>query len=331
LLGGLLGVGLAWLRDRLDTRVQEPDEVAHELGMPLLASVPTLPRRMRDTHDLVMLSEPHGPLSEAFRIMRTNFDFATIDGHIKTVMVTSSVSGEGKSTTAANLALAFARSGRRVILVDLDLRRPYIARFFNLTGLPGLTDVALGNASLDDALTPIDVDTGAVLTELSATARNGKPRDAISAAMGGANNADGAGTNLRVLASGPMPPDTGEFLSSSWLNEVLSDLTRRADIVLVDATPLLGVSDALTLMAHVDAVLFIARLQVIRRSMFRDLRRLLASSPARVVGCVAVGVASGPGYGYGYGYGYLATNDRVAPSADADSRVGLPPVGSKPR
>jgi Mrp family chromosome partitioning ATPase len=336
--GGLLGLGLALLRDRFDTRVQDPDEVASALGLPLLSRVPELPRRSREAHTLAMLAEPHGISAEAFRILRANVDFATIDGDVKTIMVTSSVEAEGKSTTAANLALAYARAGRRVILVDLDLRRPYVAKFFDLVGAPGVTDIALGEASLEEALTEIDRESGAPSAEPSeVTHGNGE----YEVGRYGAASTDrwvrtrvvdqGSKGNLRVLPSGPMPPDTGEFVGSTWLGQLLQELRRDADIVLVDAPPLLSVSDALALSAHVDAMLFVARLLVVRRSMFKGVRALLSSSPVHVLGCVVAGVQGDPVYAYSYSYGYKTTNTPIeAPSDAAVSVRPARPAKTKP-
>ena len=155
--GGLLGIGAALVRHRFDTRVQDPDEVSEQLGLPLLATIPELPKKLRQSRDLVMLTEPHGFAAEAFRVLRTNIEFANIDGDAKTIMVSSALQAEGKSTTVANLAIAFARGGKRVVLVDLDLRRPYLAKFFGLQGRSGISEVALGRVPLSEALCDIDL------------------------------------------------------------------------------------------------------------------------------------------------------------------------------
>ncbi|MBA2447065.1 MAG: hypothetical protein H0V51_03470, partial [Chloroflexi bacterium] len=234
LLGLALGIGLAFLRDAFDTRVRTAEEIGERLGLPLLARVPKPPRRLQKDDRLVMLADPTSIQAEAFRVLRTNLDFARLDRSVRSVMITSAVELEGKSTTIANLAVALARAGERVILADLDLRRPYVERFFDLHG-PGLTDVALGHAGLDEALVPILIP--------GAVGRNGKVgaydtvQDVDSERLG----------SLRVLPVGPLPPDPGEFVGSRRLEGILAELRERADTVLLDAPPVLHVGDAMTL------------------------------------------------------------------------------------
>jgi capsular exopolysaccharide synthesis family protein len=196
-------------------------------------------------------------------MLRTNIDFANLDVHAKTIMVTSSVQGEGKSTTAANLAIAYALSGKRVVLVDLDLRKPNLRQFFELGRASGVTDVALGLVPLSKALAPVAV--------------NG----------------------LWVLQAGTTPPNPGEFVGSQALAGVLTQLAETVDIVLVDAPPLLQVGDAMTLSSAVDAVLVLTRLKTLRRGMLGDLRRALDQMPARVLGFAVTDAKEGAGYGYG--------------------------------
>lgn len=276
-LGLLLGIGLAFLRATLDTRIQSEEEVSRHLGLPLLGRLPEPSRRVRKA-GLVMASMPASPEAEAFRLLRTNLLFASLERDVRSIMVTSATKEEGKSTTVANLALALARNGQRVVLVDLDLRRPLVATLFGLEGHAGLTDVALGASTLEDALAPIT--------------------------LGGANgdgsrNGQGpAGQSLEVLASGPIPPDTGEFVATNALGDILQRLRERADVVLIDAPPMLHVGDAMALSARVDAILLVSRLNVVRRHMLSDLARLFAASPAHKLGFVATGIKHEEGYGY---------------------------------
>ncbi len=311
LFGLLLGVTLALLRNLLDSRVQDENDVLDELRLPLLARVPEMSRRMRESDVPAMVSQPQGPHAEAYRVLRTNLEFADLADGVKTLMITSAVQAEGKSTTAANLALAVARSGQRVILVDLDLRRPYLAKFFQLVGRPGLTDVALGRSTLDEALTEMDLTTGEPSVEL-------KRRDASNGSNGG----------LRVLTSGPLPPDVGEFVGGGRLQQILADLAATADLVIIDVPPLLRVNDALTLTALVDAVVLTARLRVVRRAMLKEVQRILTRSPVRVLGCVVTGVALTE-TSYGYGYGYPTTNE--VPRNSPDVLDGSQPLEPGPR
>ena len=155
--GVIIGLGLALLVDALDTRVRSGDEIAARLGIPLLGRLPEPPKKVRERQKLVMLAEPHGRQAEAFRMLRTNLELANIDEDVKIIAVASALPSEGKSTTVANLAVAAARGGQRVALVDLDLRKPMLATFFEGAGPWGVIDVALGRVSLADALLRMNV------------------------------------------------------------------------------------------------------------------------------------------------------------------------------
>lgn len=290
LLGLVVGIGLAFLWEALDTRVRSAEEIGERLGgLPLLARVPVPNKRLRAKNRLVMLENPTGVQAETFRMLRTNLDFATLGRDARTIMVTSAVEREGKSTTIANLAVALARSGQRVVLVDLDLRRPFLHRFFDLDG-PGITQVALGRASLDEALVPVS------LTDAESR---------VKAIANGNGHGNGHGVPVRgvlgVLASGPIPPDPGEFVRTAVLTEILEELRALADYVLIDAPPALHVGDAMALSTKVDGIIVVTRMQVVRRHMLSELDRQLASSPTPVLGFVVTAAGEDEGYGYGYG------------------------------
>ena len=306
-LGVALGVGLAFLVDALDTRVRSASEIGERLSLPLLARLPAPPRKLAREDRMVMISQPTGAPAEAFRMLRTNLDFVLLDSDARTLLVTSAVEKEGKSTTAANLAVALVRAGRRVALVDLDLRRPYLERFFALPTTPGLTDVALGRATLSAILQRVDLGTGFRSSERYSG--NGR-----------ANDRDDQGA-LDVLASGPIPPDPGEFVGTRRLAKILSELREMYDVVVLDSPPLLRVGDAMTLSTKVDGVIVVTRLNVVRRPMLTELRRLLETVPAEVLGFVVTGADTGKrddtyGYGYQSSYGSDNAQDRRGPDMD---------------
>lgn len=299
----LIGVGLALLRDALDTRVRSAEEIRDLTGLPLLARIAPPPRDLRAQNRLVMLDEPNRFAAESFRILRTNVEFMNLAPGARTIMVTSALEQEGKSTTVANLAVAFARAGQDVVLVDLDLRRPFLAKFFGLESVrtrlriasarprPGLTQVVLGHVQLNDALVPIDLSTHGLSSRNNGDNADSHP---LSDEIG----------SLRVLPSGPLPPDAGEFVATKALDDVLNELRASADIVLIDAPPILNVGDAMTLSAKVDGMLVIMRLNLVRRRTIAELRRVLDASPATKLGFIVTGSGKDDGYGYKYGYKY---------------------------
>ena len=304
MFGIVAGFGLAFLREALDTRVRTAEELGERLHAPLLARLPEPPKRLASHDKLVMISEPASNQAEAFRMLRTNFEFVNLGYSAKVIMVTSAVESEGKSTSASNLAVALARSGKRVVLVDLDLRRPYLEKFFELEGHPGLTDVALGHVALDDALVRITV-----------TESPNVPRH-----LGGLNGHGNGPSNgkvsglLEVLASGPLPPDAGEFVGTEAVAKIVRELRDRSDFVIVDAPPLLSVGDAMALTSRVEAVIIVTRLKVLKRATVKELRRVLETSQALVLGYVVTGADEDQAYGYGanYGYGYRQDTGRAA-------------------
>jgi Mrp family chromosome partitioning ATPase/capsular polysaccharide biosynthesis protein len=298
LIGLGLGLGLAFLRDALDTRVRSADEIADRIGLPLLARLPEPPARMRNESKLSMMEEPDGIHAEAFRVLRTNLEFVNLERRAQIIMVTSALEGEGKSTTVANLAVAFARAGRRVVAVDLDLRRPWLDKLLGVGKRAGLTQVAIGQLSLEDALVPIPFP---------------DPRARSLAALTNGGNASDLEGSLEILPAGPVPPDVGEFVGSRALLEIFEQLRHMADIVLVDSPPLLRVGDAMTLSGKVDGVLVVSRLDSARRPLLTELNRVLESCPAERLGFVLTGAELESGYGYGYGYGYGHT---YAPSRE---------------
>jgi Mrp family chromosome partitioning ATPase len=285
LVGIVLGVGLAFLRDHLDTRVRNAGEVSQRLGLPLLARLPGPPRNLRRGNNLVMVEEPTSHAAEPFRVLLTNLEFVSHEVNPRTIMVTSAREGEGKSTTAANLAVTLARTGKRVALVDLDLRRPFLHEFFHIPPEPGLTTMAVGRATLEDALVPV------ALAPLPAALRRPDADE------------DGGGPALHVLCAGAIPPNPGEFIRSRGVGRLIEHLSENYDNVVIDAAPLLGLGDSLVLIPRVDAVLLVARLELLRRPMLDELHRVLENTSATALGII-VTAAEREHSAYGYGYRY---------------------------
>ncbi len=310
LVGLVLGVGLAFVVDHFDTRVRSAGEVSQRLGLPLLARLPEPPRELRRYNELVMMEWPTSPHAEPFRVLATNLDFVAPEGTPKTIMVSSAREGEGKSTTAANLAVALARAGRRVALVDLDLRRPFLHTLFQVPQSPGLTNLVVGRTTLERALVPVQIP------------------DALGARAAVAVDPDRLPTRrLEVMPSGPIPPNPGEFVRARGISRVLSELAEIFDTVVVDSAPLLGVGDSLALIPRVDALIVVARLELLRRPVLNELQRVLEGSPAKPLGIVVTaaereeGEGYGQAYGYGYGYGYGSPNGSGASSAASTDRA----------
>jgi tyrosine-protein kinase len=292
-LGLVLGVGLVFLRDALNTRVRTAAEVQDGLDLPLLGRVPEPPRRLRLKNQLVMLTGPQSPEAEAFRILATNLELVNLEPRRRTIMFTSALRGEGKSTTVANLGVTFARAGRRVVLVDLDLRMPSLAGFFEIDENKGLTNVALGYAQLGDVLerVPILNDTGA------------EERRSGNGTVQGI---------LEVLPVGPRPPNPAEFVGSHILAELLTELQERADLVLLDSPPILHLSDSMILASRAEGIVVVTQLSMIRRPVLQELHRVLAAAPAAKLGFVLTGAAAGDTYSYGYGHTYEDRRASVA-------------------
>lgn len=283
--GLVLGVAVAFVLEALDKHIRVEDDVERALELPLLGRLPQPPRRLRQQHRLAMLDEPMSTQADAVRGLAANIELSNPDSPPRMLVVTSGVQREGKSTTAANLAVALSRAGRKVALVDLDLRRPAVASLFALRRLVGLTNVVMGQSSLEDALVPIEL------------------HDPDSAIVG--VNRNGAGAlrgSLYVLPSGPLPANPGEFVGAKALvTSVLEPLREGFDFVIIDAPPLSVGADAATVASRVDSLLVVARLGVIDRASLAHVRRQLAASTAHAIGFVLTGVEGPSDYGYGYG------------------------------
>jgi capsular exopolysaccharide synthesis family protein len=281
IIGLVLGIAFALILDRLDTRVRSESEVGELLRAPLIGRLAAPPAKARGVvPELATLTDPTGRYAESFAMLAVALDLVQVGETRRTIMVTSSLAQEGKSTTVANLAVALARGGKRVRVVDLDLRRPTLSRFFNVETPVGLTDVARGRVRLEDALVHVPLD----------------------ASTNGADAGDLSAGRLSILPTGVLPPSPSDFLRTTAFGRVVQDLRDGADVVLIDAPPMLPVSDALTASASVDALILAVQIDRIRRPQLRELVRLVASSPSEILGYVVTGVDLGGGYAGYAGY-----------------------------
>lgn len=266
-IGLILGLLAAFVAHALDTRVTGERELAAVFGVPLLGRLPPPRRRLRRRNTLATLADPYGRTAAACRTVRSNLEFFNMERGAKTIMVTSAVRGEGSSTLAANLAIDLTRAGRSVVLVDADPVAPSLDRFFSPAPDGGLSDVGLGEASLDDALTRID----------------------LPAVQSGARFDGGA---LHFMSAGTRPDAVVDLVDRGKLGGILRGIAEHVDVLLIDGPPLPGTPGATALAAVVDAVLVVTRLRYVRRSALLELRRLLDASGTEPLGLVIAGHGS---------------------------------------
>jgi polysaccharide biosynthesis transport protein len=292
LLGLLFALGLAFLAEALDRRVRSEGEIEERLGLPLIGRISRPPASLRKKNGLVMLAEPMGVHAEAFRKLLGTIEFLRIQrgAASRTIMFTSAAPLEGKSTTIANLAIALARSGRRVALVDLDLRRPFLHTFFGIRAEPGFTDVVVGREALARAVRHVSLPSTGDLELLAE--KNGQP----SSPPTGPPDVE---LILHLLPCGTIPPAPGEFLANKRVSALLDDLREQFDVVLVDAPPITVVGDAMTISASVDAIIAVTSLGI-RRPLVNELIRELQNCSAATLGLVLTGVSLSDQYRYGY-------------------------------
>ena len=305
----VLGIGFSFLAEALDKRIRNEDEIEEALGVPLLARIAEPSRELRQSNQLVMVSEPSTADAEAFRKLRGTLEFVKFQHRaaVRTIMITSAGQREGKSTTIGNLAVALARAGRRIALVDLDLRRPFLHTLLGVDGSRGFADVAVGRIPFEQAMRALPLPLGPAAR---GGRRNGAGRREISTSNG---RREGAAM-LHFLPTGTTPPAVGEFLLDERVPQLLADLRDRFDLVLVDAPPLTVVSDAATLSGAVDAIVLAVPLGI-RRPLLHELAREIGNCRAPVVGFVLTGAQRGDRYSGEYG-GYFPPSVRRVERAE---------------
>ncbi|MFT2692204.1 polysaccharide biosynthesis tyrosine autokinase [Clavibacter zhangzhiyongii] len=273
-LGGLvglaLGIAVSVLRSTLDTRIRGERDLRLVTHAPILGGIAYDPKAKE--RPLIVQSDPRSPRAESFRSLRTNLQFLDFGGRARSFVITSAVESEGKSTTSANLAIALSDAGARVAVIDADLRRPKLASYLGLEGAVGLTDVLIGRAQLKDVLQPW------------------------------------GNRNMFVLPAGQIPPNPSELLGSRTMVTLLKELEAEFDTVLIDAPPLLPVTDSAVLSKSAGGAILVVSSGRAHRGQVHAAIESLNSVGAEVLGVVLTMLPTkGPdAYGYGqYGYSYV--------------------------
>jgi len=300
-VGLLLGVGLALLREQLDSSLKTPDDLEDLLSVTFLGLLPELAeddspkdrrrRRRTDRRDsgptthpeLVVHERPLSGVAEAARSIRTNLTFVNPDRPYRKLLVTSAAPAEGKTTVACSIAIALAQGGQRVCIVDCDLRRPRLHRIFGRAGDVGVTNVLVGDATIDDVIKPTDI------------------------------------ANLWSIPSGPIPPNPADVLQSDRFRRFLADLTERFDRVILDSPPLVAVTDSAIISTLVDGTVFVVRAFKTSKHLAAQGLRALRDVDVPVVGAVLNAVnLNRHEYSYYYHY-YYYKRAGYRSSADADA------------
>lgn len=281
--GLLLGLAVAVLRARLDDRIRDADELTELWDLPIVGLVPQT-STLKESGRAV----PEPAALEALSLARTNLRYLHVGGTVKTLVVTSALEEEGKSTVAWNLAIAASLAGTKILVVEADLRRPKLTARLGLAG-DGLSEVLAGIATVDEAISTIEV-----------------------------AGADGStATTIDVMPAGLVPPSPVALLESDATKTTLAALRERYDIVLIDTPPSTVVADAVALVDEVDGVLIVSRLGTVRRGAMKRLREILTSVEAPVIGQIVNSDAAAKNYGY-YS-SYTAKVKQTKPAATSAS------------
>ncbi|MRR09755.1 polysaccharide biosynthesis tyrosine autokinase, partial [bacterium] len=284
LLGLCFGVGIALFLEYLDTSIKTNYDVEKVLGLPVLGSIPAIDlaevsaqagQGAGEANGVVEIAErlishhlPRSPISEAYRMLRTNLQFLNPDRPIRSILVTSAGPSEGKTTTAANLAITMAQVGARTLLVDGDLRRPMVAGVFGIDGQPGLTELLIKEGELKKVARPSGID------------------------------------NLQIVPAGTLPPNPSELLGSQKMKAVIEAMKECCDLVIFDCPPVITVTDAAVLSAEADVVLLVVQSGKTDREMAKRARALLNNVKANVAGVVLNNISPELQAGYYYYYHY---------------------------
>ena len=265
-VGVMLAVGAIFLMEALDDTIRGPDEVERYLQLPVLGVI----REIENPEELVTASQPRSPVSEAFRSLRTNIQYASVDNPLNSILVTSSSQGEGKTTVASNLAVVLAQGKKKVSIVDTDLRRPRLHTQMNISNRRGLTSLFMGNnIELDGALRKTSI------------------------------------PDLSLVTSGNLPPNPAELLGSERMQQILEKIGSHSEVLVLDSPPVIAVTDATILSQRVDGALLVLEPGKTKIAAAQKAVEQLRRVNANIIGVVLNKVKSN-GSRYSYYYYYYA-------------------------
>ncbi len=289
-LGLLLAAGLVWLLEYLDDTIKTPESLEQSTGLPAVGAVARYSAKDAIETHVLTSTRRHSPAAEAYRLIRTNLEFASVDRDLHSILITSANAGEGKTTTAANLAAVLAQTDRKVILVDADLRRPSLHKVFEVSNRMGLSSLLLNpDVNPQDYLRPTGV------------------------------------PGLSVLPSGPIPPNPAELLTSSRLTSLLEKLKEISDMVVIDSPPVLMVADPVILASRVDGTAIVVDSTRTRSEMLSRAADQISKSGTLMLGAVLNKLPRRAGHYYYYYYsGYYGPDGGDKPSQRSRRAPRLP-------
>ena len=311
--GLALGLGLAFLLKQFDTRVRSEERVVETLGLAIVGHIPPMTRRDSDQGPMRTTVDPSGPAAEAYRVLRSNLDYAALGDDVHVLLISSTVQGEGKSLIACNLAASQALAGKHVTLLDADLRRPRVHQYLGLRNTRGVSSVISRRDELSEALISVSLAPSPRLNgSLTVSATDDAQRvtrvRSLAPPLASAGphpvtlpswtDGNGDDESLRVLPSGPLPPNPGEMVASRRFGELIRGLAEDCDLVIVDAPAMLPVGDTAALAPWVDALLYVADPTKLRRLELEHARQQLSQLPCRKLGVVFIAANHRHGYYY---------------------------------
>ena len=286
IIGLILAVGGIFGYDALDDTIKSPDDIIRKLNLPVMGTIP----RFEEPEDgrLISQAQPRSPITESFRALRTNVQYASVDAPLRTLMVTSPTPSDGKTTIVSNLAVVISKTGKRVTVLDADMHRPRIHSMFKTNFKPGLSGMFLSPLlHLNGTFQDTDFDM------------------------------------LHVVCAGELPPNPSELLGSKTMLEIMNLVLDKSDLVLIDTPPILSVTDAMVLAPLVDGVLLVIKPGVTKFSMLQSTLEQLRYVGAKVIGVVINGIdEKNPRYGYYYKSYHYKTYKQYGHGGDASKEKG---------